>query len=57
MSLPGSFVIYDEKVTRPFFTMRKLYLTFSKQAVEMLEYADMYTYLSTVRIKNRVPGL
>ncbi|MBQ9009238.1 MAG: hypothetical protein IJ088_07925 [Clostridia bacterium] len=44
MSLPSSFVIYDDKVTRPFITMRELYITFSKQAVEMLGYAE-YVHL------------
>lgn len=52
MSLPGSFVIYDEKVTRPFLTMRKLYLTFSKQAVEMMEYAEyVHLYLDKANRK------
>ena len=53
MSLPGSFVIYDDKVTRPFFTMRKLYITFSKQAVEMLEYAE-YVHLLIDRENKKI---
>ncbi len=40
MALPEGLVLVNDAVDRPFITLRNLYITFSKLAIEELEYAE-----------------
>ena len=39
MALPEGLKLVNDPVERPFITLRNLYITFSKQAVKMLEFS------------------